>query len=277
MKNVAGVCWTKCPSGYKDIGALCHPKGGPGIKVPVWKREYCGPMANQPPGQDPKKPRMRKKILGVCWDQCPDKYKKLGAICEPPGGPGIRVKVWDREYCGPSSFQPPGQDPKNPKLRKKIAGVCWDQCPREIVPDNKDKMERLGKEYEVVKKEFEAMRKKVNDMQAKFDKQIAEGDTGFMDTKTELDKLKREEEKMKTEKHDPLETAYNNEVAAYRRNYKYGYKDIGALCEPKGGPGIKVNLFQRYYCPPGWKNVAGVCWKACPPGYRDDGATCNKN
>ena len=277
QRNVAGVCWTKCPSGYKDIGALCHPKGGPGIKVPVWKREYCGPMANQPPGQDPKKPRMRKRILGVCWDQCPDKYKKLGAICEPPGGPGIRVKVWDREHCGPSSFQPPGQDPKNPKLRKKVAGVCWDQCPREVVPGNKDKMERLGKEFETVNKNFEAMRKKVNDMQIKYDKQIAEGDTKFMDTKTELDALKREEEKIRTEKHAPLELSYTNEVAEYKRNYKYGYKDIGALCEPKGGPGIKVDLFKRYYCPPGWKNVAGICWKSCPPGYRDDGATCNKN
>jgi len=75
----------------------------------------------------------------------------------------------------------------------------------------------------------------------------------------------------------------------YTRNRRTGYKDIGALCEPLGytdavtgnkvkkGPSVVADLFRRYECPPGWKNVAGVCWESCPDGYRDDGALCNKN
>ena len=170
-KNIAGICWDKCPPfdkddhsvghgvDYEDIGLLCHPKGMPGIKVPVWDREVCGPKEYQkqecvnisegnisatvqdlnaigetalasklasdgytsdlptdefPDGMERMKmnvetalgcPERRKKILGVCWDDCPPRYTRIGALCQPPGGPGIKVPVWEREFCGPSSHQ----------------------------------------------------------------------------------------------------------------------------------------------------------------------------
>ena len=75
----------------------------------------------------------------------------------------------------------------------------------------------------------------------------------------------------------------------YTRNRRTGYNEVGVLCEPQGytdavtgikvkkGPSIVADLFRRYECPDGWKNVAGVCWEPCPDGYRDDGALCNKN
>jgi len=74
-----------------------------------------------------------------------------------------------------------------------------------------------------------------------------------------------------------------------KRKINYGYTDIGALCEPKGGkddilgdviipgPRIHVPAWEREYCDPGQKNILGICWSDCPPGYRDDGATCNSN
>ena len=176
-KNVAGICWDKCPPydendhsvghgvKYTDIGLLCHPEGGPGIKVPVWDREVCGPKKYQkqecvniengdidatvqdlnaagetalasrlaaageytrddptdefPEGMERMKmnvetalgcPERREKVLGVCWDDCPPRFTRIGALCQPPGGPGIKVPVWEREYCGPSSHQPPKCD-----------------------------------------------------------------------------------------------------------------------------------------------------------------------
>ena len=164
-KNVAGICWDRCPPSetygvdYTDIGALCHPKGGPGIRVPVWDREICGPKANQPnkckiiyddnrvatvkalndigetalasklesegyyrdapsekypEGKEVMKmqvetalgcPERRDKLMGVCWDDCPDEYDRIGALCQPKDGPGIKVPVWEREHCGTSSSQ----------------------------------------------------------------------------------------------------------------------------------------------------------------------------
>ena len=165
QKNVVGVCWERCPPSeangvsYTDIGALCHPKGGPGIRVPVWDRQVCGPKAYQPDkckdisdenvektvqrlndagettlasklqsdgftrdapseefpgGKEIMKmhvqtalgcPERRKNIMGVCWDDCPDGYDRIGALCQPKGGPGIRVTAMQRDHCGPSSHQ----------------------------------------------------------------------------------------------------------------------------------------------------------------------------
>jgi len=170
-KNIAGVCWDRCPPydendhsvghgvKYTDIGLLCHPDGGPSIKVPVWDREVCPAKTNQPDKckniidgnidatvQDLNAigetalaseleseggytidsdgisrlrmnvetaldcPERRKKILGVCWDDCPDRYTRIGALCQPPGGPGIKVTSMEREYCGDSKYQSPTCD-----------------------------------------------------------------------------------------------------------------------------------------------------------------------
>ena len=242
-KNVAGICWDRCPPydkddptigvgvDYTDIGMLCHPKGGPGIKVPVWDREYCTSKANQPEkcrdikSKDIPKiknhltnvnrldiseridtegltseiykevetaldcPELRKNVLGYCWDDCAEGYQRIGALCQPKGGPGIKVPVWKREYCGSSSHQPiKCQDVSLkaipeikehltnvdrgdiidridaegltdeiykevetaldcPVLRKKLMGVCWDTCPREVVPRNKERYRELRNTY----------------------------------------------------------------------------------------------------------------------------------
>jgi hypothetical protein len=39
------------------------------------------------------------------------------------------------------------------------------------------------------------------------------------------------------------------------------------LCEPDGGPGIKVTLGSRQYCAAGETNILGLCYKNCATGY----------
>ena len=400
-KLVAGVCWDRCPQEdvygvkFTDIGALCHPEGGPGIKVTVNDREYCGPMANQPercedlesmdveritkmlddrgktdlanrirakasdttepvdqwitrvPGLDaqgnPLKslyqeaeeasdcPVKRKRILGVCWDRCPNDYKAMGAICEPPGGPRIVVPQWDRDYCGPSSFQPSRcaviyakdvnatvaeirargnndladrveanglEDPalvkevegvlECPKRRKLIAGVCWDQCPSEVIPANADEVVQLRDAFTQAQKNYEDKREEVNKAYAKYEEEYLGGVETWEESKAEYKRL-QEEEKVMIELLKEAEAKWIPAKKEYTRNRRTGYKDLGALCEPLGytdavtgnkikkGPSVVADLFRRYECPDGWKNVAGVCWEPCPEGYRDDGALCNKN
>ena len=95
------LCYKRCPSGYKGVGPMCHPKSGAGIKVTVFKRHYC------PPGQ--------RNVAGRCWPSCPSGYKDIGTLCHPPGGPGIKVTLFKRQYC------PPGM--------RNVAGTCWSSCP----------------------------------------------------------------------------------------------------------------------------------------------------
>ena len=402
QNEVAGVCWDKCSKfknengvNYTDIGALCHPEGGPGIKVTVDKREYCGPMANQPkrcedlesmdveritkmldergatdlatrirakasdttepvqqwitrsPGLDAKGnplkslyqeaeaasdcPVKRNRILGVCWDRCPNDYTKMGAICEPPGGPKLVVPQWDRDYCGPSSFQPSRcaviyakditatvaeirargntdladrveanglEDPalvkevegvlECPKKRKLVAGVCWDQCPREVIPDNADEVVKLRDEFTQAEKNYEAQRDIVNAAYLKYEEEYLGGVETWEDSKAIYLKEKELEDSM-IKLMKEAEAKWIPAKKEYTRNRRTGYKEIGLLCEPLGytdavtgnkikkGPSVVADLFRRYECPEGWKNVAGVCWEPCPDGYRDDGALCNKN
>jgi hypothetical protein len=400
-KLVAGVCWDRCPqeevygTKFTDIGALCHPEGGPGIKVTVDRREYCGPMANQPercealesmdvgritkmleergvtdlanrirakasdttepvqqwitrvPGLDSKGnplkslyqeaeessdcPVRRKRILGVCWDRCPNGYKAMGAICEPPGGPKLVVPQWDRDYCGPSSYQPSRcaiieardvnrvvaeirargnndladrieanglDDPalykeaegalECPKKRKLILGVCWDQCPREVVPENADEVVKIRDEFVQAEKNYETQRGVVNAEYAKYEEEYLGGVETWEESKALYLEEKAKEEGMINIMKE-AEAKWIPAKKEYTRNRRTGYKDLGALCEPLGytdavtgnkvkkGPSVVADLFRRYECPPGWKNVAGVCWESCPDGYRDDGALCNKN
>jgi hypothetical protein len=400
-KKIAGVCWDDCPgedvygTKFTKIGALCHPKGGPGIKVTVDRREYCGPMANQPlrcedlesmdvgritkmleergvtdlanrirakasnttepvqqwitrvPGLDSKGnplkslyqeaeessecPVNRKRILGVCWDRCPNGYTPRGAICEPPGGPKIVVPQWDRDYCGPSSYQPSRcaiieardvnrvvaeirargnndladriesnglDDPalykeaegalECPKKRKLILGVCWDQCPREVIPENADEVIKLRDRFVQAEKNYEGQRDVVNAAYLKYEEEYLSGVETWEATKALYLEEKVKEERFIASMKE-AEAKWIPAKKEYTRNRRSGYKDIGALCEPLGytdavtgnkvkkGPSIVADLFRRYECPPGWKNVAGICWESCPDGYRDDGATCNKN
>ena len=57
---------------------------------------------------------------------------------------------------------------------------------------------------------------------------------------------------------------------------QYKYNGVLDWCQPEGGAGIKKGLDDRWECPEGWDNKAGICYEKCPEGYRDDGLLCNK-
>lgn len=56
---------------------------------------------------------------------------------------------------------------------------------------------------------------------------------------------------------------------------QYEYNGVLDWCQPKGGAGIKKGLDDRWECPEGWKNIAGICYENCKPGESDDGLLCN--
>lgn len=53
---------------------------------------------------------------------------------------------------------------------------------------------------------------------------------------------------------------------------KSGYTNVACcLCEPKGGPGIKVTAFQRYKCRSDEELNGALCYPKCKPGYKPVG------
>ena len=107
-KDKDGLCYKVCKPGYKDIGLLCEPEGGPGIKMTLMDRQYC------PDGST-------MDTKGLCYDKCPEGYNGIGTMCHPPGGAQIKKHLIDRWKC------PDGW--KNDRT-----GICWEPCP----PDYRD-------------------------------------------------------------------------------------------------------------------------------------------
>jgi hypothetical protein len=124
--NVAGVCWERCPPSdangvsYTDIGALCHPKGGPGIRVPVWDRQVCGPKAYQP---------------DKCKDISDENVEKTVQRLNDAGETTLASKLQSDGFTrdAPSEEFPGGKEIMKmhvqtalgcPERRKNIMGVC---------------------------------------------------------------------------------------------------------------------------------------------------------
>ena len=57
---------------------------------------------------------------------------------------------------------------------------------------------------------------------------------------------------------------------------QYKYKGVLDWCQPEGAAGIKKGLDDRWICPEGWDNKAGICYQKCKEGERDDGLFCKK-
>jgi hypothetical protein len=103
-----GLCYNPCKDGYNGVGPMCHPKGGPGIKMTLMDRQYC------PDGST-------MVTKGLCYDKCPEGYNGIGTMCHPPGGAQIKKHLIDRWKC-PDVW-------KNDRT-----GICWEPCP----PDYRD-------------------------------------------------------------------------------------------------------------------------------------------
>jgi hypothetical protein len=60
--------------------------------------------------------------------------------------------------------------------------------------------------------------------------------------------------------------------AMYYPKCKSGYHNVACcLCEPNGGPGIKVTAFQRYQCRADEELNGALCYPKCNPGYHANG------
>jgi hypothetical protein len=57
---------------------------------------------------------------------------------------------------------------------------------------------------------------------------------------------------------------------------QYKYNGVLDWCQPEGAAGIKKGLDDRWECPEGWDNKAGICYEKCKEGERDDGLFCKK-
>jgi hypothetical protein len=63
--EVAGLCYNRCPSGYKFRGGnLCEPDGGPRIETTMMQRQYC-------PDADREMAQTLSNIDQQCYKKCP--------------------------------------------------------------------------------------------------------------------------------------------------------------------------------------------------------------
>lgn len=66
-------------------------------------------------------PPGKNNVDGLCFNSCPPGYSyKGGSLCEPPGGPGIRTTLGEREYCNPD---------REWIGDRKTFGMCYSKCP----------------------------------------------------------------------------------------------------------------------------------------------------
>jgi hypothetical protein len=106
-RHVEGaMCYRDCPQGYFGRGdARCYANGADsfGVMKRSWDRgNHCDPNQSN--------------VAGLCYNNCPSGYHFAGGnICEPDRGPGIKVNLFDRQYC--------------PDGYKNIGGICWPDCP----------------------------------------------------------------------------------------------------------------------------------------------------
>jgi hypothetical protein len=85
--------------GERDDGTSCWGRNGT-ISASKFDRTICNSDEN--------------KIGETCYKRCPDGYKDIGLLCEPPGGARIVKNLFDRQTCRPDE--------------DKVAGLCYPKC-----------------------------------------------------------------------------------------------------------------------------------------------------
>ena len=125
MSDKHGSCWQWEDKHRGGCSEACGKMWGGGNKccghaysdrvesikrLPHERGSSCGNKAN---------------VAGLCYNHCPAGYSfKGGNLCEPAGGPGIRITQMDRQYC-------PDADRELAHAITRIDQQCYTKCPKD--------------------------------------------------------------------------------------------------------------------------------------------------
>lgn len=156
--GIGPVCWANksdsnakaplkrpCPSPMRDDGISCWMDtlpNGVGTPMRIWGGNTtggacsgggchgwrgCDPIRCEPLVTHPIQSSCDGKVevAGLCYNRCPNGYSfRGGNLCEPAGGPGIRITQMDRQYC-------PDADRELAHAITKIDQQCYTKCPKD--------------------------------------------------------------------------------------------------------------------------------------------------
>lgn len=131
-----------CPSPMRDDGTSCWMDtlpNGVGTPMRIWGGNTtggacsgggchgwsCDPIRCEPLVTHPIQSSCDSKVevAGLCYNRCPSGYSfRGGNLCEPAGGPGIRITMMDRQYCTDA-------DREMAQTISNIDQQCYKKCP----------------------------------------------------------------------------------------------------------------------------------------------------
>ena len=264
-----GMCWDRCPDdhggtdfqGYKDIGLLCHPKGGPKIVLDYGKRinlagkhgGRCGPSKYQ-----------SQKCIDVA-NQTEEGTKATVSRLRQLNKNELANDLNTNGFTA-SNKEDINKALDCPEMRRYTAGLCWDKCPRSnLIPQNKDKLKKVKKEKEELQTKYNEVQKpfrRWHHLMLNYGKFVLDNGTPksrmtesevrdkllYEDLQSQLlrvDEYKaREKVVIETRlKFEEKEKEYVNELDTFKRNFVLGYNDIGMLCEPRSVLGRSPSAF----------------------------------
>ena len=126
----AGLCYNKCPGGYKGVGPVCWatcPAGWKDIGVACEKDSYANGSGRLPTVC----PNNQDFIDGKCYDKCPAGFERKGTSCFSKCPEGFtdtdtgcvkQQPLFAKMVCMPN--------------QQLIDGVCYEACPTNYVLDS---------------------------------------------------------------------------------------------------------------------------------------------
>jgi hypothetical protein len=262
QEDCLGLCYPKCDKGYHPVGCnICSPDCPKSSGTTVVTDDGITCRTQKCKDGEEKSgelcyPKCKDGYYGVgpvCWETCPVDYTDIGLICNkdarkdpcPAGMTDDGTSCWLHTY--PNGVGTIPLKKPCPANMRDDGTSCWldtrangvgtiplkRPCPANMRDDGISCwLDTYGR---------------------------GAGYTNWFETWDE--QLKR------CEKAEGKQCEWVGAIAYPK--CKPGYKAVGCcLCEPDGGPGIKVTLGSRQYCAPGETNILGLCYKNCPTGYK---------
>jgi hypothetical protein len=265
----AGLCYTKCPDGFRGIGPDCRklcPEGYRDDPLHCGKDSYGrgvgGPLTCAPDEEYDsglcytKCPDGFRGAGPGCWGLCPEGYRDDGAFCAKPSpygrGAGYPWKVGDRPFslddarrrCEQENAQGCEEDGAiiYPKCRSGFHAVGCCTCSPDCPPGMRD----IG----------------VSCHKPTHDRGVGRPIHACPAGKEEDAGLC----------YDPCREGYRGAGPVCWQTCPDGFRDIGVSCEK---PGVSRGVGKPVHaCAPGQERDAGLCYDPCKEGYRGVGPRC---